>query len=80
MIKKLVIFLLAASLVFVFGCSEKNTADTKKAAREINSLAEVVNEQSRIGGEYFLSITFGDDVVLYHADGDIAWDLNRKTK
>ena len=79
MIKKHVLFFLAVSIVFAFGCADESTVNTEETAKKINSCAEAINKESRVGGEYLISITFGNDAVLYQADGDIAWDMGNKT-
>lgn len=78
MIKRLISLLLAVSLVSMFGCSDENAIDNSETARELNSYAENINKESRANGKYFLSVTFGEGAVLYHADGDIAWDTESK--
>lgn len=79
MIKRLISILLAVFSVFLFGCSDETVIDNTETARDLNAYAEAVNKESRVDGEYFLSITFGEGAVLYHADGDIAWDIGTKT-
>lgn len=74
--KRFLLITVALALIVLGGCSDNLSGEYSS---KLNSAVQKANDESRVNGEYSLSITFSEGAVLYHALGDIAWDREAKT-
>ena len=77
--KRFLLIILAIAVTAFCGCSDGQSAETVSAANDMNSAIEKANNETKLAGAYTLSITFDKGAVLYHAQGDVAWDREAKT-
>ena len=77
--KRFLLIILALAVTVFCGCSDEQSDETVSAANDMNSAIEKANNETKLDGEYTLSLTFDKGKVLYHAQGDVAWDRAEKT-
>ncbi len=77
--KRFLLIILAIAVTVFCGCSDEQSEETVSAANDMNSAVERANNETKLDGAYTLSITFDKGAVLYHAQGDIAWNREAKT-